>query len=86
MFLEKQQEMNENAVVKFVNYLAQVTQVANCPKSLGTDFYKPLSSKVAGLYEIKKGRIRLICLEVFDGKTVIIIGGFEICSLTNPVW
>jgi hypothetical protein len=75
-FLENQQEMDESAAIKFVDYLAQVTQVANCPKSLGTSFYKPLMSKIQGLYEIKKGRIRLFCVEVFDAKTVIIITGF----------
>lgn len=75
-FLENQQEMNQDAVEKFVDYLAQVTHVANCPKALGKSFYKPLESKILGLYEIKKGRIRLVCLEFFDGKTVIIVAGF----------
>lgn len=75
-FLATQQEMDEEAVIKFINYLSQVTEVANCLKSLGKSFYKPLESKLDGLFEIKKGRIRLICLEVYDGKTIIIVGGF----------
>jgi mRNA-degrading endonuclease RelE of RelBE toxin-antitoxin system len=75
-FLESQQELNQDAVEKFIDYLAQVTHVANCPKALGKSFYKPLGSKISGLYEIKKGRIRLVCLEVYDAKTVIIVSGF----------
>lgn len=75
-FLEIQQEMDENAVLKFTDYLSQVTKVANCLKSLGKSFYKPLESSIDGLFEIKKGKIRLICLEVFDGKTIIIVRSF----------
>lgn len=75
-FLCSQNELDEQGVVKFMSFLKNTTQVASCPKALGTSVYKKLESNTPGMYEFKKGRMRLICYEIQVNKTVLILFGF----------